>query len=487
MKSKTPQAWRTRFYLITRILFQLAAFTFLIGSTLLPSTQGLGSNPPSAPAHPVYLPAVFRFINLSPAGTPQVNAPYFQDQIHFSEGAIFWFGQVTPSKNYSDVRVGYTDSKLWIYVATFDRRLWYKANPTPGDLTNWDSTSVYLNVNGNVVRLDSELNWWEPRDGSAYQASYQKNGSDWQPVSIPFTTISGWAGYPAPNDDGDDRGWTMAYNIPFASLGLSGPPAQGTTWDLGISVHDRDSAAGPALADQVWPEAMAPGETASWGKLRFGLPVYAPPANASVAGTTTIRNKVNGAVVPDGMVGGSSVCGGNLDYWTAWGQKNYANAGQVNVQNEVDISDWPCFSKYYLTFPLDSLPAGKTILSATLTMHSVGNAGGGQYGTPPTSLIQVMTVGSDWSMTTLNWNNAPLALENVSRAWVEPVQNWQPGQPFPTHSWDLSYAVSQAYLNRQPLRLVLYSADEGYNTGRYFASSEAGEADRPALEINWGN
>jgi len=27
----------------------------------------------------------------------------------------------------------------------------------------------------------------------------------------------------------------------------------------------------------------------------------------------------------------------------------------VNVQNQSDISDWPCFSKYYVTFPLDAV------------------------------------------------------------------------------------------------------------------------------------
>ena len=49
--------------------------------------------------------------------------------------AVFWFGRVTPTENYADVRVGYTSQELVLNVATFDRRLWYDDAPSPGDLT----------------------------------------------------------------------------------------------------------------------------------------------------------------------------------------------------------------------------------------------------------------------------------------------------------------------------------------------------------------
>jgi hypothetical protein len=56
-----------------------------------------------------------------------------------------------------------------------------------------------------------------------------------------------------------------------------------------------------------------------------------------------------------------------------------------------------------------------------------------------------------------------------------------PGIP---RTWDLSYAVSQAYAKGQPLRLVIYSADTSFHhTGKYFFSSDAAEAARPALSV----
>ena len=150
------------------------------------------------------------------------------------------------------------------------------------------------------------------------------------------------------------------------------------------------------------------------------------------------------------------------------------------------MADWPCFSKFYITFPLDKIPPGKVILSAALTLNFFGNAGGGQWGPPPKSLIQVFTVGQDWDKSTINWNNAPQAIENVSRAWVYPISSWPPDVPY---HWDLSYAVNQAYQAGIPLRLALYSADYPRHTGKYFWSSQVGDWDansRPTLDITVG-
>ena len=96
---------------------------------------------------------------------------------------------------------------------------------------------------------------------------------------------------------------------------------------------------------------------------------------------------------------GDKVCGAPYgpDYWPGWGNANYAGEDQINIQNQWDIADWPCFSKYYVTFPLDALPKGKLITSATLTMYMFGTAGGGQWGEPPDFYIQAFTVGEDWN------------------------------------------------------------------------------------------
>src|SRR5262249_19441457 len=135
--------------------------------------------------------------------------------------------------------------------------------------------------------------------------------------------------------------------------------------------------------------------------------------------TQTIQHKLNGAVVADADVGGYTTCGGALDYWTQWGNANYAGGADFNIQNESDISDYPCFARYYVTFPLSSLPVGQGVVSATLTLHEFGGSGAPGQATP--SQIEVSTVGNDWSEASVTWNNGPYALENVSEAQVDPL------------------------------------------------------------------
>jgi hypothetical protein len=440
----------------------------------------------------VYLPMVLH----PPDRTLSINIPYFssEDAFRWAETAVLWFGQVTSTENYADVRIGYTADELRVYLAAFDRRLWYKKSPAPEELPEWDSASLFVHLDGSSglaptersFRFDGMLNWWEPRPG--YQYAYRGDGQTWQLMDIPFTTQSGWRGYPQPNDDLDDRGWVLIYFIPYSSLRLSGPPEPGSVWGLAFNLYDRDGVEGPPNPVKTWPPEMQMERPETWGKLVFGIPEYSPPSGVELGGEVVIRHRLDGVNVVDGMVGGSSICGAGLDYWTEWGNKNYAGAEQVNVQNEADISDWPCFSKFYITFPLDSLPRGKVIISAKLILHSIGNAGGGEWGDPANSLIQVFTVAEDWEENFLTWNNAPLALENVSRAWVPPIDEW-PGWPGVPREWDLSYAVSKAYSASEPLRLALYSADTAYNTGRYFSSSDYGdwnELGRPTLIVEWG-
>jgi hypothetical protein len=462
----------------------------LAGVWPVPLTARSASQASPSLLYNVYLPLVF-----SPwQPVRRVNVPQFENSIQFEQTSILWFGKVNSQDNYTDVRMGYNSNEFYIHVAIADRLLWYDLSPSAGDLTKWDAVSIYLNLDGNTsdspgprsYLFNGQLNWWEPR--ADFQAAYRWSGSNWAPVSLPFTTTTDWKGYPQPNDSQDDRGWWIQFDIPFASLGLSGPPPQGAVWGLAFVTHDRDDSAGTLIPDKVWPEEMRTGSPKTWGQLHFGLPHYSPPAGVTPGQTYTIRHKLNGANVVDGMVGGSSICGEGLDFWTEWGQKNYAGAEQVNVQNEYDISDWPCFSKFYITFPLNSLPANQTVISATLALYSVGNAGGGQWGPPSDSFIQILTVNEDWDKSTLTWNNAPLAYENMGGSWVLPIVEW-PGWPGVPRYWDLSNVVNQAYTTGKPLRLVLYSADGNYNTGRYFSSSDVGDWNaigRPTLKVVLG-
>jgi hypothetical protein len=339
----------------------------------------------------------------------------------------------------------------------------------------------------NAYRFDAQLVWWEPRDN--YQVAFQGDGGGWITTTLPFTTTSGWRGT-APNNSEDDRGWALTFYIPFEGLGLAGPPPQGEVWGMALAVHDRDDAIGTPIADQRWPETTDPLQPATWGQLAFGLPAY-DPLPAIPGDTVTIRHGLDGAMVVDADVGGSSVCGGAAwpNYFPTWGDLNYAGKAFANIQNLGDIGDWPCFSRYYVTFPLDALPAHKVILSATLTLYQFGNAGEGYDPGPQPSLIQILTVGEDWDESTITWNNAPLARENTSAAWaypLDPVPDW-PGVP---REWDVSLAVAQAYAAGEPLRLALYEADWPYHSGKYFVTSDTdewGQAARPTLRITWGN
>lgn len=428
------------------------------------------------------------------AGVPRIHLPYIpgpdaQNPVRFAETAIFWLGAVNSEDNYSDVRVGYNDDILYIYIATFDRQMWYNGNPVdPNALTEWDAVTLYLTTGAGATRyrLSVQTRHWQ--DGAAYQAAWQDDGSGWTPSALAFTGQSGWRG-DLPNDNSaDERGWVITVQIPFASLGLDSPPAQGTTWRLGLTVHDRDSAVGPPQTPKAWPRTLSTEDISTWGEFLFGQATYTPPTVNNVQ-SIIFYDKAQGIHVPDAAVGGGAICGDGLDFWNDWGDTNYAGRADFNIQNQSDVADWPCFSKYYLTFPLETLPTAQGIVSATLTLHLFGTAGGGDWGGPASSLIQAGVADADWNESQITWNNAPYLLENISATWVEPVADF-PGWPGIPYYWDVSRAVADAYARGIPLRLVLYAADSDYHSGKYFVSSDTGDwnvAGRPSLTVTYGD
>jgi hypothetical protein len=64
--------------------------------------------------------------------------------------AIFWFGKVDPTNNYTDVRTIYNQERLTVVLHIFDRLLWYDRNPSPETLADWDAVTLYLNLGGNT-------------------------------------------------------------------------------------------------------------------------------------------------------------------------------------------------------------------------------------------------------------------------------------------------------------------------------------------------
>lgn len=423
----------------------------------------------------------------------QVNIPFYTDTVRHHDSAIFWFGRVGPTSNYADVRLGYTATELVVRVHVIDRFVRHDTTPSAAELTGYDAVSLYLALDGNN---GTSLNAQDFRfvamhsssaGNPAAQAAYRGNGAAWDPASVAFAAFSTYRGN-GPNDAVEDRGWTQDFTIRFDQLGLSGAPAEGSVWGLAVTVHDRDDAAGTAIPVQTWPENLNTGRPGTWGRLRFGLPVFQPP-NTPVRGTTTIRQGLNGAAVMDAAVGGTidNLCPGNSNYiWNQWGNANFSGAPRFNLQNQADIADWPCFAKYYVSFPLGQIPAGKTVLSATLTLHQFG---GSNPDLAQRSVIQVFTLSETWSESSLTWNNAPPALENVSRATVDVVRScsW----PCVPRNWDVSLAADRALkAGKSSLDLALYEADAPYHSGKHFIGSDEpawNAVARPTLTVVWGD
>ncbi|WP_232280149.1 DNRLRE domain-containing protein [Roseiflexus castenholzii] len=471
---------------MTALLMGIMAL--VVAAVLRPSAGYAEQNGISA-EHTVYLPLVTR--SGCTAELPRINAPKFTGAIPFERTAIAWFGRVSPTQNYTDIRVGYNATELFVYLAIFDRHLWYDESPTPQTLTQWDAVTLLLDTSGGAAVSPSSWKFVAQLYGersSQRRVVYRGSATGWQQTSVAFDALPGWRGN-ALNDNSDsDRGWAMGFTIPFSSLGIASAPPDGTSWRMAVIVHDRDTRAGPPIGDQAWPPQTPLETPACWGVLNFGVPVY--QTSATPTGSLIVRRPTERSpLVPDADVGAAiaNQCPGDENHiWNEWGNRNYGRAPDFNIQNQSDVSDWPCFAKYYVTFPLDGIPPGKVIVSAILTLHQFGNSGSAGQAKP--SWIQVSVAAGDWNEQTITWNNAPIAYENVAISRVDPVTssiNW-PGVP---RTWDVSYAVARAYARGEPLRLVLYSADSDYHSGKYFVSSDTGDWNiegRPRLDVRWG-
>jgi hypothetical protein len=268
--------------------------------------------------------------------------PFFDNGIPFRETAVFWFGKITETENYSDVRVGFNNSELYVHVAVFDNRIWYDTSPKAADLTNWDAVTLLLDTDGPLgsalddrsYRFSSQVRWHESEDN--YKSAYRGSPAGWNPETLAFSAETTWRGT-APNDTNkNDRGWTVTFRIPFSSLNHTNPPATGKVWGLAVIVHDRDVENGPVNPDKVWPSQQNPTRPGTWGRISFGLPTYNTP-NASSSETVVIRQGLDGARVVDGEVGGGNNCGKDLDWWTEWG--NQAQPGsEVSART---VFGWP--------------------------------------------------------------------------------------------------------------------------------------------------
>jgi len=453
-----------------------------------------------APGALAQTPTIRRTVYAPDIGVPEA----------WAEAAIFWFGvaelrpdHLPPGRNYVDVRVGYNAEGLALWANVVDYFVWYDPAATAGsDLTQYDGLAIYLDtgVRGGGTLRDDDYRflggvglWVEEPDQPNYRRSARGRDGVWDASWTGDWSVGSWAnwfdvpGCPSgPNRNAcgaDDYGWQMWTYIPWSTLGVAGPPPAGQHWGLGLTLYDRDEPlpAGP-LAPESWPETFDPRSPATWADLRFGGSLGASGSAAVVTGQTVIRRGLGSSIVEDAWVGGGGTCGGGhmgdpfADYHGA--------DTNLFVGNQQLISDFPCSSKSYLRFGLQSVPPERTIVAAFLTLHHWGNADPSLAGP---SLVQVLTVDNTWSEAALSWNDAPLAQANVAAAWVQPVSEGISGLGI-AYSWDVTAPVIAAREAGQPLSIALYSADWNLHGSKYFRSSEEPYylAARPTLTVLWG-
>ena len=457
--------------------------------------------------------------NAQAADPPRrVNAPYFSNDLDWGQTAIFWLGQNEqgdpPTRNYADVRVGYTADALKVQITIADYYLWYDENAdSSSDLMQYDAVAIYLDTDYDQAAAPQSDDYWfligahHWQDMDNYMRQTRGRSGDWDASWTPSTgwtahSAMSWSCNPGPNsnDCGLDFGWTAIFTIPWETTGLTGPPADGTMWGLGVRLYDRDDEPPHGyVSPEHWPETFSPDTPATWGELAFNPPAYEPPS-AVAEGSTTIRRaaETDTSIVQDAWVGGGSHCSGGHEGGADTNHGGLNPDGSVKecelfVGSEVAVTHLPCFSKSFLRFYLNDVPADKVIISATLTLHHWGNSGDPgapkDEDHPHDSYVWLYNISDAWTETGITWNNAPLAQKNLDMVQITPLSS-HPGWPGIPYTWDATEAVAAAYAAGQPVSLAIYDSANQRNTSKYFTSSETGDWNaegRPTLRVRWGN
>ena len=439
----------------------------------------------------------------------RVNLPYFSGDVDESRAAIFWFGrtesdaETVPGRNYVDVRMAYSPEGLsWLAVG-IDYHLWYDEDPQPtDDLTQYDALALYLDTGHDRAGAPQSDDYYfllglhgdgPGEDTPQYRRQARGTGSGWNTSAISpaaWPDYSGWQwDCSGPNSNSCDTGcrcidfgWIMASTIPWSALGLAGPPTEGTVWGMGVLMYDQDNAPGPVLQAN-WPETFSANDPGTWGEVHLGLAQYQRPPAVPRGSTMICAASETDNVVEDAWMGGGGLCNAGHE---GHGEDNHGDAAELFVGSEAEPTHFPCFNKSYLRFALNSVPAGKVIISATLTLH---HWGGADVTANTSSYVWLSSVVDPWQEMTIHWNNAPLAQENLSMTRIPTKTTplvW-PGDPY---TWDATQAVAEAYQTGQPVSFAMYDSTTGRDSSKYLTASEAGDWDvegRPRLDVAWGD
>jgi hypothetical protein len=450
---------------------------------------------------------------------------------------IFWFGRVDVRNDHVQCRAGYGDALLMMHCAVFDREIYDEAADT--SVRDWDALALYIDLDGDPEKtaIDDRSLLIEAqahRQGTDQSAIYRGQAGAWVDSGLAVGTsptetpdlISLEKAYRGEERD-QSRGWHINFYIPWSVLGYDGPPlaAGESLWNVALTAYDRDSLDGSLRGDpQAWPgggfDELDPSQWGTWEFLdgRFlgweesgaapgaGRPAYAiaytPEPYASASETTvTIRAGLDSDVIENASVGASEMlCSGDDDYNFGTGENSWGgnlDRAFFHIQDQEDYADWPCFAKIYLKFPLAKLPDGKVVVSATLRMHHSMPTSGGDQGYR--SLVQAFHVGNflrdgvtPWTAANITWNEAPLAVENLSGFWGDRTGMSETGwDNLPEWTWDVSRAVARA-AGDDAVSFALYSADSEYHTGKMFVQSSdfpdwGDPGQRPTLEITFAD
>ncbi len=351
----------------------------------------------------------------------RINAPYLASGAGLEQAAIAWFGQVDNTNNYADIRVFYRDESLRIFLNIFDRRLWFDTSPTQDTLEAWDAATLLLdtgsggpNPSATSHRFVAQLNNSPGSRPVPDRVSGRRLRLD-SSATTEFTSIAGWRG-DGVNSGAEARGWSVRFDIPFASLGTNVPPAAD-----GCVAHG-PRAARPGRRRRAARFRTRPGRSTQTGSgrlpgvnLRSTCAATHRPLPRPVE-STTVRNGLDGAVSRRTPMSADTAPAASPMSPTS------STVGATPTM-QATIS-----STYKISRTLPTGPVSPSIMSrsrwtvclldgpsrtGTLTLHLFGNAGQGATPEPQPSLVQALTVADNWNESTVTWNNAPLAAENV--------------------------------------------------------------------------
>lgn len=387
-------------------------------------------------------------------GRPLNISKKFDSSISVVRSNVFWFGELNEQSNAIDMRIGHNATELMLSASVFDDDIQYSTD-TSADWHDFDTMRYEIAINGSDYTVETMTRHYQPLE--MYARFGQLNNGQFVQIPVDLKHQGSWFG-DSPNNVGNDRGWYSIIYISWDALGGQ------SDFVLTVTNFDKDL---DYQGSQTWSGLV------SLEQLPLGTD-----------GTEFVRFSRGGEwLVDDAHVGGAFDCGvtEKPDFFPTWGDVSYPQAPQINIQNQMNTEDWPCFSRYMIWF---DIPVGldrKMVSNATIIMHQFGEAG---HAWPHNSLefipdSNIQAIWVEQPEPPYTWNNTPEIKAHLSTTYV-PSRNEVFVNPPVAHEFDITYAIKNADGNR--VAILLYSADWDIHSGKYFYGSYA-DVYRPEISI----